>query len=199
MCVFCAHRGCSAIFLPQGHHSCSRVKSWLADVFVTRMGAQLDHQVRKKPHRAQAEGKTFVWEGSGQCWYQQLQAWKHLGGRMALGMQVRTFWMQCFPHPQQLLTRMELKLGSVDTFPQEHPEQQPRAGAGHGRECQPCPCLPVAAPIGLGSVLLGVLKPQQTTGDKTLPCPDPRGARDVSRGAGTTPLGVSTAVLEHGQ
>lgn len=43
----------------------------------------------------------------------------------ALGMQVRTFWVQCFPHPQQLLTRMELKLGSVDSFPQEHREQQP--------------------------------------------------------------------------
>lgn len=130
--MFCTHHGCSVIFLPQGHHNCSQVKSWLADVFVTRMGAQLDHQVRKKPHRAQVESKTFVWEGRG--WYHQSQAWKHLGGRMALGMLVRTFWMQCFPHPQQLLTRMELKLGSGGAFPQEHTEQQPRAEAGHGRE-----------------------------------------------------------------
>lgn len=119
------------IFLPQGQ---AVLKSWLADVLVARMGAQLDHQVRKKPHRAQVESKTFVWEGRGQCWYHQSWAWKPLGGRMALGMQVRTFWVQCFSHPQQLLTRMELKLGSVGAFPQEHTEQQPHAGAGHGRE-----------------------------------------------------------------
>lgn len=57
--MFCAYCGCSAIFLPQGHHSCAQVKSWLADGFVARMGAQLDHQVRKDPTGHRQRVKPF--------------------------------------------------------------------------------------------------------------------------------------------
>lgn len=41
------------------------------------------------------------------------------------------------------------------------------------------------APIRWDGQLLGVPEPQKTMAGKTLPCPDPCGARDVSRGAGT--------------
>lgn len=128
------------------------------------------------------ESKTFVWKSRGQCWYHQS---KPLGGRMALGMQVRTFWVQSFPHPQQLLTRMELKLGSGDSFPQEHTEHSPKLELGWAGNDGLAPACLWQLPLGWDPQLLAVPQPQKTMADETLPCPDPCGARDVSRGAGT--------------
>lgn len=106
--------------------------------------------------------------------------------------------MQCFPYPQQLLTRMELKLGSVDSFPQEHREQQPvlelaRQGMT-GLSLPACGSSPWAE-ISSSWVSQNPRKPRET---RLHPAQSHVGPELCAEGLGH-PSGVSPAVLGHRQ
>lgn len=77
------------------------------------MGAQLDHQARKDPTGHEQRAKPL-------CGRTEASAGTSLGGRMALGMQVRTFRVQSFPHPPQLLSGMESQILSRYLPPGAH-------------------------------------------------------------------------------